>query len=176
MGFMTYIVFGIAALVTLGSALMVVTRRNMVHAALYLILALSGVTMIFVMLEAYYWAVIQVVVYIGAIAIMAIMAIMHTRDVTGKETEPLNNNKVLGVVLSLVVAATLIMALNFWPEFGRMAPDAMIDNVVIEELGIAFVSSDAYVLPTITASILLLGAFLGALKLAFLADDNKEEN
>ena len=49
------IVFLIGAGLVLGSAVMVVTRRNLIHAALFLILTLSGVAMIFVLLEAFYW-------------------------------------------------------------------------------------------------------------------------
>lgn len=168
-------VFLLGAVIILFAAMMVVTRRNMVHAALFLILALCGVAMIFVLLEAYYWAVIQIVVYVGAISILVLMAVMVTRDVTGKHGEAFNQNAGWGAVLAVVVIATLTLALSFWPEFESLAPEAMIDNAVIEKLGIEFVAAEGYLLPTMTASILLLGAFLGALKLAFTAEQNKED-
>ena len=175
MEFMTYVVFGIAALIILGSAVMMVTRRNLVHAALFLMLAFLGVAMVFVMLEAYYWAVIQVVVYIGAIAILVIMTVMVTRDVTGKESEPFNKNMGWAGVLAAAVVAVLVMAFWFWPEFGRTAPEAMIGQDAIVELGVQFVSAEGYVLPTMTASLLLLGAFFGALRLAFTGEQKEEK-
>ena len=75
------IVFILVAILTLGSALMVVTTRNLVHAALWLVVALFGVAVFFVLLHAGFLAVAQVVIYIGAIAILTIFTIMLTRRV-----------------------------------------------------------------------------------------------
>ncbi|HKJ26574.1 MAG TPA: NADH-quinone oxidoreductase subunit J, partial [Anaerolineales bacterium] len=126
--------FGAALIVI--SALMVVTRRNLVHAALFLIVTLAGVAMIFVLLEAYYWAVIQVVVYIGAIAIMIIMVVMVTRDVTGKHDEPFNKNAALAGVAAALVVISLALSLSFWPKFESQAQAAQIGEGVIQELGV----------------------------------------
>ena len=75
------IVFLIIAAVTLASAVMVVTARRLMHAALWLILTLLGVAAVFATLQANFFAVVQVLVYIGAIAILIIFAIMMTREV-----------------------------------------------------------------------------------------------
>ena len=75
------VIFLITAVGTLGSALMVVITRNLVHAALWLVAALFGVAVIFVQLNAGFLAIAQVVIYIGAIAILMIFAIMLTRRV-----------------------------------------------------------------------------------------------
>jgi hypothetical protein len=77
------LIFIIIAAISLGGALMVVTTRNLVHAALWLILTLFGVAVLFVLLNAGFLAIVQVVVYIGAIAILMIFAIMLTRQVMG---------------------------------------------------------------------------------------------
>ena len=61
--------FIFAAAATLGAALLVVTSRNLIHAALWLIVSLFGVAVFFVILNAGFLAMVQVVVYIGAIAI-----------------------------------------------------------------------------------------------------------
>ena len=66
------IVFLIIAFVTLFAALEVVTSPNLVHSALWLILTLFGVAATFVLLNAAFLAVVQVVVYIGAIAVLMI--------------------------------------------------------------------------------------------------------
>ncbi len=73
------IIFLLTAAVILGSALMVVTTRNLLHAALWLVVALFGVAVLYAILQANFLAVIQVVVYIGAIAILFIFAVMLTR-------------------------------------------------------------------------------------------------
>lgn len=169
------VIFLIGAALTLFSAVMVVTRRNLVHAALFLILALAGVTIIFVLLEAYYWAVIQVVVYIGAIAIMIIMAVMVTRDVTGKHGVPFNKNVFWGILLALLVTGSLALSLTFWPKFNAEPQAAMIDENVIAELGHQFFAGDGFLLPTIVASVLLLAALIGAIKIAFPVEQEKEE-
>jgi len=63
------------------SAVMVVVAHNLVHAALWLVVSLFGVAVLFVLLEAGFLAAVQVVLYIGAIAILIIFAIMLTRRV-----------------------------------------------------------------------------------------------
>ena len=118
------VVFLIGAAVVLVSAVMVVTRRNLIHAALSFIVSLFGVAMIFILLQAYYWAVIQVVVYIGAIAILIIMAIMVTRDVTGETVEAFNKNLVLAALMAILAAGSLIWSLSGWQAFGAQAPAA----------------------------------------------------
>jgi NADH-quinone oxidoreductase subunit J len=71
--------FSLLPLYTLGSGLMVVTTRNLVHAALWLVSTLFGVAVTYALLNANFIAVVQVVVYIGAIAILFIFAVMLTR-------------------------------------------------------------------------------------------------
>jgi NADH-quinone oxidoreductase subunit J len=72
------IIFILVAAATLGAAAMVVITRNMVHAALWLVVALFGVAVLYAVLNAGFLAVAQVVIYIGAIAILMIFAVMLT--------------------------------------------------------------------------------------------------
>ena len=90
------IVFILVAILTLGAALMVVTTRNLVHAALWLVVALFGVAVFFVLLHAGFLAVAQVVIYIGAIAILMIFTIMLTRRVAKMSDTQLSSNWVWG--------------------------------------------------------------------------------
>ena len=76
------IAFGILSVFILGGALGVVTTRNLVHGALWLILSLFGVAGFFVLLSAPFLAAAQVLVYIGAIAILIVFAVMLTRSMT----------------------------------------------------------------------------------------------
>jgi NADH-quinone oxidoreductase subunit J len=95
------IVFLIVALFTLGSGFMVVTTRNLVHAALWLVSTLFGVAVVFALLNAGFLAVVQVVVYIGAIAILFIFAVMLTRKDMRDQGPQLNRNWWFGALLSV---------------------------------------------------------------------------
>jgi len=169
------VVFLIGAALVLISAVMVVTRSNLIHAALFLIVTLFGVAMIFVLLEAFYWAVIQVVVYIGAIAILIIMAIMVTRDVTGTEHKTFNKNLVWAGALGVLVVVTLIWSLTFWPQFGAQAQQTVDSQAVLSDLGTQFFSGEGYLIPTIVASVLLLAALIAAIKIAFPIKQEEED-
>ena len=75
---LTHIIFIVFAAITLLSGLFCVTTRNMFHAALYLVISLFGVASMFAMLEASFLAAAQVIVYVGAVAILIIFAVMLT--------------------------------------------------------------------------------------------------
>ena len=158
------ILFIVISAITLVSALMVVTRRNMVHAALYLVVALLGVAVFFILLNAGFFAVIQILVYIGAIAILMIFAVMLTRQVTG-DGSAFNKNVLLAVLITLTVFAGLYLILSGWSSFGVEMPDVDTSDS-IAALGEAFFSADGYLIPTITASILLLVPLIGAIYVA----------
>ena len=94
------VIFIATSAMILVSAYSVVTRRNLVHAALYLVLTLLGVAITFVLLEANFLAVVQVLVYIGAIAILMIFAVMLTRKVVGEDGEVFGKTaKIAGAVV-----------------------------------------------------------------------------
>ena len=158
------VVFLLAAVITLVSALLVVTVKNLIHAAFYLILTLFGVAVLFVMLSATYLAVVQVVVYIGAIAILIIMAVMVTRNVTGNGIRIFNSSALLAGLISILVGATLIVGLLDWPQLNEYAPEADTTGH-IAQVGTELVGT--FVLPTILAGMLLLAALVGAIMVAW---------
>src|SRR5574342_928495 len=96
------IIFILVALFTLGSGFMVVTTRNLVHAALWLVSTLFGVAVTFALLSASFLAVVQVVVYIGAIAILFIFAVMLTRKDMRDKGPQMNRNWWFGVLLAVL--------------------------------------------------------------------------
>ena len=77
-----FIVFAVFAVLILAGGIGVVTTRNLIHGALWLVLSLFGVAGFFVLLSAPFLAAVQVVVYIGAIAILIVFAVMLTRSMT----------------------------------------------------------------------------------------------
>jgi NADH-quinone oxidoreductase subunit J len=160
------LLFLIIAGVTLGSALMVVTSRNLIHSALWLILALFGVAILYVILNAGFLAVAQVVIYIGAIAILIIFAVMMTHTLVEKFPVQMNAEWWLAGLLAVALFAGLAWMLGSWEGFSS-APPPLAEGVdPLRQLGLALVSPNDYVLPFELASILLLGAMVGALMIA----------
>lgn len=156
-------IFIITSAVLLWGAFMMVTRRNMVHAALFLVLALFGVAILFVLLEAGFFAVIQVLVYIGAIAILMIFAVMLTQDSAGQDDGPVYTANVgWSFMAAVLVLEGLLIAINNWSGVNTTAPEADTTGAV-EQMGLAFFSADAYVVPSIVASVFLLAALLGSI-------------
>ncbi len=160
------IIFLLCAALILGSAIMVVTTRKLIHAALWLVAALFGVAVLYAILEAGFMAVVQVVVYIGAIAILFIFGIMLTRKEMRDAGQQTRKNWPVAALLGLLVLAGLVFLILGQPGVGRTAADlpAGVDPVLA--LGQALVSPDAYVLPFEVASVLLLAALVGAVYVA----------
>lgn len=161
------IIFLILAVVTLGSALMVVSARNMVRAALWLVLALFSIAGLYVILDAGFFAVVQVVVYIGAIAILFIFAVMLTRNITGENGPQTNQGWWAAIAVSAVLFGSLVWMLQQWEGFFNTAPALSDSAGSIETLGLALVSADGYVIPFEVASVLLVAAMIGAIYVAW---------
>jgi NADH-quinone oxidoreductase subunit J len=161
------IVFLIAGALTLLSALLVVTRPNLVHASLWLIATLAGVAVLFVLLEAGFLAAVQVVIYIGAIAILIIFAVMLTRRVMADSGPQVNKNWWGAALAALLMFGALLALLSQVPGAGSAVPQAIADSEgLLEDLGRSLVDVDRYVLPFEAASVLLLAALVGAIAIA----------
>jgi NADH-quinone oxidoreductase subunit J len=155
------------SLFTLGGALGVVTTRNLMHAALWLILSLFGVAGLFVLLSAPFLAAIQVLVYIGAIAILIIFAVMLTRSLTSLRV--LFNRPVASALVSVMLFGFLLIGiiLPVWGRNGSQSNLPVADVVAsTTDLGVAFVDRNQYVLPFEVASLLLTAAMIGAIVIA----------
>jgi NADH-quinone oxidoreductase subunit J len=105
------IVFLLVSIVTIFSAILVVSLQKIFHAALWLIVTLMGVAILFVLLEASFFAAVQILVYIGAIAIILIFAIMLTRNIMSDEE--MQSNRSWGLVLLLVLVFTVFFINQF---------------------------------------------------------------
>jgi NADH-quinone oxidoreductase subunit J len=164
------IVFLLAAAVTLISAVMMVSVRRILHAALWLVMALLGVAIVFVTLETGFFAVVQVVVYIGAIATLIIFAVMLTRRDLQDTPNQTGRQAWLAGLVSLAVVAGLVAGLSGWQHFSvlRASMDTSSGSELssIAELGRLLVSPDAYAIPFEVASVLLIGALIGAIYVA----------
>ena len=161
------IIFLVVAIFTLVSALRVVTTGNLVHAALWLIATLFGVAVLFALLNASFLAVVQVVVYIGAIAILFIFAVMLTRKEMRDKGPQLNRNWWFGALLSVVTFAGLYLLLQGWGGMEKTVSAIPSEFDAVNVLGNALTSPTGYVLPFEVASVLLVAALVGAVYVAF---------
>ena len=153
-------VFLIVSSVTILGAVGVVAARNILRSALFLILSFLGVGALYILLEAPFLAAAQVLIYVGAIAILILFAIMLTERLMkgGKST---NEQWWVVLVLSTLLAAILIfLAVGAgWPvEKGQLTLDP------ISALGESLLTT--YLLPFEVASLLLLMALIGAIIIA----------
>jgi NADH-quinone oxidoreductase subunit J len=157
------LIFFLTALVTLAAAFLVVTTRNLVHSALWLILTLFGVGVFYVLLNAGFFAVVQVVVYIGAIAILFIFAAMLTRRMMQDSGPQINRGWWIGVLVGIVLFAGITTVLLAWPGITINQPEISDASAIISRLGQALVSPDGYLIPFELASVLLVAAMIGAI-------------
>jgi NADH-quinone oxidoreductase subunit J len=160
------IIFLLFAALVLVSALMVVIVRNLLHAALWLVVSLFGVAVLYAILQANFLAVVQVVVYIGAIAILFIFAVMLTRREAMEKGRQTRNNWWIPAMLGLLILTGLVVLIFNFPNVEQTAAALPVGLDTLQALGIALVSPDAYVLPFEVASVLMLAALVGAVYVA----------
>jgi NADH-quinone oxidoreductase subunit J len=163
------IIFLVIAAISLGAALMVVTSRKLIHSALWLIMTLFGVAVLYGLLDAGFLAAVQVVIYIGAIAILFIFAVMLTRRVMQDTGSQNNQYWWVAAPISVLLFGGLVWMLSSWQgyatELPELAPEAK--TGMVQQLGRLLVSPDGYVLPFELASILLVAALIGAIWVAW---------
>jgi NADH-quinone oxidoreductase subunit J len=161
---MEYVLFILFSLLVLGGGLMVVTQRNIVHAAGALILSLFGVAGLYVLMEAGFLAAVQILIYIGAIAIMIIFAIMLTRHLADAQSKAFNDQWAWALVAVILVFALLVYTV--WQIGIQVDSVPYFAGGVTEMLGKALLDPQGYVLPFEVASVLILGAMVGAIVIA----------
>ncbi len=98
---MANIIFYILACVSLFSALMAVTLKNLFHCALFLVLAMFGVAGLFLYLNAEFLAAVQVIIYVGAVTVFIFFGIMFTRNVMDEKINVMNRQFLLALVAAV---------------------------------------------------------------------------
>lgn len=165
--------FLVTAAVILVSALMTVITRKMMHSALWFVLALLGVAVIFALLEASFFAVVQVLVYVGAIAILIIFSVMLTRKAMEDTGTQVNKTWVVSLVIVILTSIGGFLAFRSWKVLNVFPTELMSTQYDIGELGLALVDTERFALPFEVTSILLLAALVGAIYIAY---GRKEDN
>lgn len=157
------ILFLAVAAVTLIAAIMVVSAKSLVHSALWLVLALFGVGIHYVLLEAGFFAVAQILIYIGAIAILFIFAVMLTRKIMVDTGPRVNASWWLSAVIAIILFTGIIVMLRQTDLFTALPPELTSEQTNLATLGQALVSPSGYLLPFELASVLLMAAMIGAI-------------
>jgi len=158
------LIFVVLTAITLGGALGVVTSRNILHGALYLVLSLSGVVGYYVLLNAGFLAAVQLLIYIGAIAILILFAIMLSRGIMAQRQSQRNEQWWMAALVTLLIFVVLAVVLwqVQWPvadAAALAAPSSSLNQLGQDLMG-------PYMIPFEVASVLLLVALVGAVVLA----------
>ncbi len=154
------VVFLLVGLATAGAAVMTVTSKNLVHAALFLAATLAGIGAEFLVLQADFVGWVQIVVYVGAIAVLFLFGLMLTRAPIGREALDSQNR---GLGLAVAGAMFVVLLTLMIQAFGGTSV-TFESGARIADLGIAIFST--WVLPFELLSMLLLGALVGAILLS----------
>ena len=156
------LIFLITAAVIIFAGVMMVSVRKLLHSALWLILVLFGVAIMFGLLEASFLAIVQVVVYIGAIAILIVFALMLTRDAID-DTYKQSRRWIITAIISVIALGGILLALFTWPQGHALTTPLSGGSQDIGALGLALLDPEGYLVPFEIASILLLAALIGGI-------------
>ena len=151
--------FAAMAVLGLGAAVRLVTAKNVVHAALYLVVTLAMVGAMYLLLGAEFVAWVQVLIYVGAIVILLLFGLMLTRAPIGREALD-NQQRVLAGIVSVGVIVGLILLID--SAFGGVRID--LTPTTTAQTGMSIFTR--FVLPFEVVSFLLLAALIGAVVLA----------
>jgi NADH-quinone oxidoreductase subunit J len=165
------VIFGLLAALIVGSAMLVVTVRNVIHSALWLIACFFGIGALYLLLEAEFIAVVQVLIYVGAISILILFAIMLTRQIEGARHLVTGWRLWLTAAICIGLFATVLVPTLFsysWnvplpPVEGAAPPATALAGPA--ELGRDFVF--VYLLQFQVAGVLLTMALIGAIVIAY---------
>ena len=154
------IAFWLLAIVCIVSALAVVLGRNIFRAALLLALLFFSVAGLYIILNADFLAAVQVLIYVGAVAILVLLAIMLTRDVTAGGA--LNKFRLPALIFSLLLVMALVYSVLSTPW--QISPQAPLETTTAA-LGEKLFGEGGFILPVEVAAVLLLASALGAIVL-----------
>lgn len=161
------VVFAVLAVVMIIAAVRVVTTKNIVHAALWLMIVLGGNGIIYLLLQAEFVAMTQFLVYLGAIIVLFLFGIMLTRAPLGRSDDLDNDQRWMGVAVSVILLAVIGFSLIETYEdekltFAKVANAGT--NAQTQSLATSIFTD--YLVPFEVVSVLLLAALVGAIVLA----------
>ena len=164
------IAFALLALASTVAALRVVTTKNVVHAALYLVVVLASIGALFILLLAEFVAAVQILVYVGAIVVLFLFGVMLTRAQIGHEHTLDNDQRWAAAVTALFLAGILgFVLVDAFGDDRLPALEGVSKEAITASRGTGAVSDSifsTYLVPFEVVSVLLLAALVGAIVLA----------
>ena len=137
---------------------MMIITTNLVHSALFMVSTFLGVAGIYLLLSADFLALVQLLVYVGAISVLLVFGVMLTRRGNINESNPFNKYKFIGglIVFALFLIAERFILLTQWVRSDINPPQTTVAQI-------ADLMLNDYVVPFEIAAILLLVAMVGAI-------------
>src|SRR6195952_109050 len=156
---MTQILFWFLSALAVGSALLVVTRKNPVYSVLFLIVTFFAISGHYILMNAQFLAIVNLIVYAGAIMVLFLFVLMLMN--LNAETEPQKNKwlKIAGVIGGGALLLVLVAALKDADLRNRLAETGKGDIGLIHNLGMVLFKE--YVIPFEISSVLFLSAMVG---------------
>ncbi len=157
------IAFLLVGLVTLGAALVTVTTRQLVHAALWLVVALGGLAVEYLLLTAEFIAWVQVLIYVGSVVVLLLFGLMLTKAPIGRSPDADSGNRPAAVAVAVAAAAALVWVVvdafrTTWIDLdGAVQGSTKVTGEFLFR---------HWVLPFEALSVLLLAALVGAIVLS----------
>ncbi|MFF8569784.1 NADH-quinone oxidoreductase subunit J [Streptomyces sp. NPDC015408] len=157
------IAFLLVGLVTFGAAVLTVTTRQLVHAALWLVVALGGLAVEYLLLTAEFIAWVQVLIYVGAVVVLILFGLMLTRAPIGRSPDADSGNRWAALTVAVASAAALVWVVvdafrATWIDLdGPAAGSTAVTGASLFQ---------NWVLPFEALSVLLLAALVGAIVLS----------
>jgi NADH-quinone oxidoreductase subunit J len=157
------IAFLLVGLVTFGAAVITVTTRQLVHAALWLVVALGGLAVEYLLLTAEFIAWVQVLIYVGSVVVLLLFGLMLTRAPIGRSPDADSGNRPVALAVAVVAAAALVWVVvdafrTTWIDLdGAPAGSTEVTGASLFQ---------HWVLPFEALSVLLLAALVGAIVLS----------
>ncbi|MEU3740586.1 NADH-quinone oxidoreductase subunit J [Streptomyces sp. NPDC032198] len=160
------IAFLLVGLVTLGSAIVTVTTKQLVHAALWLVATLGGLAVEYLLLTAEFIAWVQVLIYVGSVVVLLLFGLMLTRAPIGRSPDADSGNRPVALAVAVLAAAALVWVVvdafrTTWIDLDRAADEAQGSTAVTGKF-----LFQHWVLPFEALSVLLLAALVGAIVLS----------
>ncbi|MGP4008708.1 NADH-quinone oxidoreductase subunit J family protein [Streptomyces sp. 4N124] len=157
------IAFLLVGLVTFGAALVTVTTRQLVHAALWLVVTLGGLAVEYLLLTAEFIAWVQVLIYVGSVVVLLLFGLMLTKAPIGRSPDADSGNRWAALTVAVAAAAALVWVVvdafrTTWIELDGPAAGST------EATGESLFQN--WVLPFEALSVLLLAALVGAIVLS----------
>jgi len=166
------IAFVIIAGLTLGSAIAAMSLRNLVHCALCTVLTFAGLAAMYLQLNAQFVGFAQILVYVGAVAILILFAVLLTRN---SETQPntriASPSWIVGIFVAISVSGTMIYAVIKSTKLAQALPP--VPDATVKKIGEQLMTN--YVLPLEIVALLLTAAMIGAVIIAMRDKESQIE-